>query len=474
MTENMAVDHAEKAGSWSPLLVTVGFAYLGLLIASSTQLLDPMVRHDDFPALLADPSGFYIKTLHEGRWLNYWWHLRGWASPAWLNFVVYQLFWATFAGAAAVNACGRTEQRWYTIVLALMIAVAPPAYLISLWFNTLIPGLGLVALFAVLATIIEPRKMRLLLLLFVPATLMAYTSYPLFLLAVCLTSRDARRSWRDLITLMAIFVFSFAMGIFLIYCLNYAEHGIFGIPMAEWRNPNPVRDMASLTTNLELVLDFLGKSAATIAFHFPPFIVAHGLLLIGGMLILARVDPWVTLYILTGLVAGICLLCLQIIMAGVTVPVRAITFAWVLYCVVCVRVALLARDRGGLWARMARNVLVLITASYMLQTAIQYLNFRDWQVQTRNLAAQTSYQSGPIYVIGSYLDLPAADKAGIQEARGLRLRLTYLTGRKVYVCEETPEACKTLPEEFFSGGTQHKPKVQDVQDRTIILLPRRL
>ena len=468
----MTAGTSANGGARFPLLVTIGFAWLALLLASAVQLADPMVRHDDFPALLADPSGFYIKTLYEGRWLNYWWHLRGWVTPAWVNFAIYQLFWAIFAGAAAVNACGRGEARWYTVALALMIAVAPSALLISLWFNTLLPGLGLVALFAVLATMLGPRSMRWLLPVFVPATLMAYTSYPLLLLAVCLTARDARRSWRDLLGLMAVFIFSFALGILLIYTLNYVEHGVFGIPMAEWRNPSPARDMASLIANLGLVMDFLGRSAMALAFNFSPFVAVHGVLLAGGLILLARTDLWLALYVLTGLLAGLGLLGLQIVMTGVSVPVRAVTFAWMLYSVVLVRVALIGRDRGGLAARMARNVLILIIASYLLQTARQYLNFRDWQVRTASLAEQAGTGAGAIYVTGSYRALAGAARAGIQQPRGLRLRLTYLTGRRVYVCDETPAACAELPEAWLSDAAPQRPEVRNSPEQTLISLPR--
>lgn len=452
----------------TPLLITIGLVYLALMIASSPQLLDPIVRHDDFPALLADPSGFYIKTLHEGRWLNYWWHLRGVVTPSWLNFAIYQLFWAIFAGAAAVNACGRSEQRWYTVALALMVAVAPSAYLISLWFNTLIPGLGFVALFAVLANFLSHKNMRLLLLVFVPITLMAYTSYPLLLLAVCLTTHGTRRSWRDLIGLVTTFIFSFALGILLIYCLNYVEHGVFGIPMAEWRHPSPAHDLASLMANLGLFMDFLTNSATTLAFHFSPFIAVHGVLLIGGLIVLTRFSPWIALYILTGLLAGVGLLGLQIVVTGIDVPVRTITFFWVFYCIVCVRVALLARDRGGLSARMARNVLVLIIASYLLQTAMQYKNYREWQAQTKDMAAQTKGGTGPIYVTGSYQSLSGAAKAGIQQPRGLRLRLTYLTGRTVFLCDETPQACAKIDADPFKSDQQFE--IRNQPEQTIIVL----
>ncbi len=451
-----------------PLLVVIGLAYLALMIASLPNLLDPIVRHDDFPALMADPSRFYIKTLHEGRWLNYWWHLRGIVTPSWLNFAIYQLFWAIFAGAVAVNACGRGAVRWYTVALALLIVVAPSAYLISLWFNTLLPGLGLVALFAVLANVLGRGKTRLLLLVFVPLTLMAYTTYPLLLLVICLTHRDARRSWGDLIGLVALFIFSFALGLLVIYSLNYFEHGIFGIPMAAWRNPSPAHDLASLLANLGQFGDFLGNSAQALAFNFTPFIGVHGVLLVGSLVVLSRADPWIALYALTGLLAGLGLLGLQIVLTGIVMPVRAITFFWVLYCIVFVRAALVIHDRGGLSARMTRNALVLIIASYLLQTGLQYVNFRDWQGQTRDMAAQST-GAGPIYVIGSYKALSGAGKAGIQNARGLRLRLIYLTGRAVTLCQEKPLDCSGLDVQPL--GMDQQFEVRNLPQHTIIQLP---
>ena len=71
-------------------------------------------------------------------------------------------------------------------ILAVIIIVAPPATMISLWFNTLLPGLGLVALYAVLGVILSQSLHRALLLPFVIAGFMAYTTYPLLLLTVCL------------------------------------------------------------------------------------------------------------------------------------------------------------------------------------------------------------------------------------------------------------------------------------------------
>ncbi|MGB7241288.1 MAG: hypothetical protein WBC93_04275 [Sulfitobacter sp.] len=462
---------ATRATARGPLLMTIGLTYLVLMVCSVFQVIDPLVRHDDFPALLAAPKGFYVKTLYEGRWLNYWWHLREVVTPAWINFAVYQLFWAIFAAAAAVNACPRNQPFWVVIGLSLMIVVGPPAFLISLWFNTLIPGLGLVALFAVLSVMLRPQVTRWLLLIFVPVTLMAYTTYPMLLLAVCLTSRDTRRSWRDLMVLMTIFVISFALGMALIYTLNFYEHGIFGMEMAPWRNPTPAHDLASLLANLDRVSGFLVRSLQTLSFSFFPLMVAHLALLFGGLLVLSRNDRWATLYIIAGMVTGLSLVCLQTILTGVDVPVRAIAFIWTLYAVVCVRVLILALGHGGLYARMARNALIFVVASYLLQTAIQYSEARVWQSETRNMGNTLGPSDAPVYVIGDYMNIAGAEKAGIQNPRGIRLRLTYLTGRTVYTYEEEPEKFTDFTPEMLTNPAGSTPQIQRLGGKTVVYLP---
>jgi len=454
-----------------PLLITIGITYFVLILVSGPQALDPMLRHDDFPALLADPSGFYVKTLEEGRWLNYWWHLRGWISPAWLNFAVYQFLWATFAGAAAINACGKKEQLTYTIALALIIALATPALLISLWFNTLIPGLGLVALFAALATFLSAAHTRLLLLVFVPLTLMAYTTYPFLLLAICLTTHGITRSWRDLTALMGIFVVSFILSILLIYSINYVEHGIFGIPVAEWRGPKRAHDLASVFANLHLISDFIAESIMVISYDVVPLVVLNGLILVVAFIVSIRAEPWVTLYIFTGILTGLSLIFLQMLLNGVTVPPRALGFVWMLYCILCVRAALKGRDRGGRYASISWALIVFSVTIYFVCNAKHYFLLSEWQVETRKLADQVGDGVGPVYLMGSYKALPGAKAAGIQQPRGLRSRLTYLTEREVYSCEETPDACKELLHEITSDQTISTAIVRQFPDRTEIHLP---
>ncbi len=457
---------AQSVGSRLVLVIVATYAVM--MAISLPQLIDPLVRHDDFPALLADPSGYYLKTLHEGRWINYLWHLREWVTPAWVNFAVYQLFWVIFAAATAVNACARDEKPIYVIGLALMIAVAPPALLISLWFNTLIPGLGLVALYAVLSVFLSVRMMRALLFVFVPLTLTAYTTYPLLLLAVHLTTFHAQRSFKDLFFGVALFTASFAFGIVVIYSLNYWEHGIFGIPMAEWRAATPSVDYASTMENLQRAVGFWGKTASSFAFHFTPLMIVHLVLFAGGLLVLGRRDIWGALYIVAGFMVGFGLLTLQVLATGVELPVRANGFIWVLYAVVLVRIVIRGRQQGGLWERIPRLLLMIIVASYLLQTVRQYADGMAWQSETRRMAQELEGTDGPIYFTGDYALITGAKAAGIQNARGLRIRLVYLTGREVIDCNASAQICNAA----IGNELQNGAEIEQRESGVILRLPQ--
>ena len=91
---------AERLQLAPVFLITLVAAFL----LTGQNLLDPMIRHDDYPAFFADAPAFWNKTLHEGRWLNYIWHLREVVTPAWLNFALYQRRWGP-VGSAGLLLC---------------------------------------------------------------------------------------------------------------------------------------------------------------------------------------------------------------------------------------------------------------------------------------------------------------------------------------------------------------------------------
>ncbi|NIZ62410.1 hypothetical protein DL239_15665 [Sedimentitalea sp. CY04] len=458
----------------SVLTATIVLTSIGLLLSSGFQVFDPMVRHDDFAALLADPTGYYPKTLYEGRWINYLWHLRGVATPSWLSYLAYQFFWSVFAACLANLALGDKGLLWHRVAMALLVALVPSALLISLWFNTLMPGMAMVALYAWLSTQVDERIARGLLVVFVPLTLMAYTTYPLFLLVLCLARADTLRSFRDLVGVMILFIASFALGLVVIFTLNYVEHGVFGVPMAPWRNATPAHDLASAIENAKQIGMFLYQSGRVLGFGFTPLTMAHLVLLAAGIAVVGRRDPWRVVYLLSGIAAGLGLVFLQTVKSGISLPVRVISFAWALHAVLFVLMVLQLSENGGIRERLTRNLLIFLVMAYAAGTFQQSLIYAAWQKETRAMAAEIGEGSGSVFVTGTYKSLLNADRAGIQNPRGLRLRLTYLTGRIVITCEEQPAECVALPPDMLEDLPPGETQVHHLADKVVVRLSKQV
>ncbi|MBV2360003.1 hypothetical protein KUH32_09465 [Thalassococcus sp. CAU 1522] len=408
-------------------------ALLAVLLMSLPNLVDPFIRHDDYPAYFADPAGFWDKTLHEGRWVNYLWHLREIVTPAWLNFAVYQALWACFAASLAVAALGRSAVGFFGALLVGFVLVAPPASLIALWFNTLLPGMALVALYAVLANRLSVVAHRALLPLFVILTFMAYTTFPVLLLAICLV-RTRRRSLADLAGLWLLFVASFAAAVLTTYAINWQVHGVFGVPLADWRQANPADSLSDLRANLPLVAESLSAFLHRTSFEFVPAIWFHLGLLAVSTAVLLRRAPLEALYLHAGLATGLALVVAQVLKLGVEVPPRAFIFAWVFYGLIAVRAAQMLGDGPGLAGRLVRNAVILVAASYMLQTATQFASYRAWQGETRALSTLLEGVRGPVLVDGDPMKLASARRAFVQTRDALGYRMQQVRGRGVARC----------------------------------------
>ena len=454
MTAAMATNMGASGKTYSlqlgPTLVVV---LVAVAVMSALNLTDPMIRHDDYPALFADAPAFWNKTLHEGRWLNYIWHLREVVTPAWLNFAVYQSLWAVFVASVAVVASGPKGANWFTLVLALMMMVSPSAMLISLWFNTLIPGLAVVALYAFLACRVSNRTLRALLPGFVIVSFMAYTTYPLLLLAVCI-ARTEDHSWRDLIGLIALFCASFIAALLTVYAINWQVHGVFGVPPAEWREP-------ITATGLDGFYEKLGKLSETfkIIFHrngfgFAPLMVFFPALFVAALLVLRRRAPMEALYLFAGLTIGIALVVVQVLKLGVIAPPRAFIFAWIFAALAIVRAVQCLSETEGFAGRMGRNGVLLIIGVYFLLIFMFYGQFRDWHRDTHALAQEISASDGAVYVYGDPTAIASGDSAGLQSPHALTFRMKLLTGRELVICDETPDNCPPQPELGNQGDAE--------------------
>lgn len=405
-----------------------------VILFSLPNIADPMIRHDDYPAFFAEPEGFYGKTLFEGRWINYWWHLRELVTPAWLNYALYQALWAVFAGATALVITRGQGAALWTIALAVLIIASPPAAEIALWFNTLIPGMAIIAAFALLACRVSDRALLAWLPVFVTLSVMAYTTFPILLLAVALY-RQERRSLRNLVLVMAVFGGSFVAGILLTYTLNWFEHGVFGVELDVWRKATPASDLAGLVANLPKLNESLIYFAQRAGLNFTPTIILNLVLFAGAILVLIRRAPLEALYLITGLATGMALITLQALLMGVHVPPRAFIFAWVFFAIALVRAAMILAETTPRPARLARNLVLLVSASFMLQGAILHTAFHPWQAETRVIATLIKDQPGPVLVIGRPSQIGVARDAGIQDDMAFTYRMRLMAGRMVALCD---------------------------------------
>jgi hypothetical protein len=415
------------------------FAFLAAL-AGIQQVMDPFVRHDDYAALLRHAEGYYPKTLSEGRWLNYFWILRPFDTPHWLNYALYQGGWSIFCACVALHA-SRTKSLFYVGYLALLLAVSPQAISISGWFNTLVPGTWTLAAYAFLTLLVSPKLGVVLLLVFIPISLLTYSTYPLMFLSICLIRADAPRTLAALVTTVAVFVTSFALGLTLINLLNYLEHGVFGLEIAEWRTPNPLSSIEDLLRNARLIPRFFAQSATMIGFGNEPHGIFNLTVFAISLFLLGRQNLRDLVFVLAALFVGFGLLVAHILLEGTTIPFRATLFFWLLIAATISMAAEAQSDRSSMAASVGRIILMTLTfySSYLAHRA--YATYNDWQRSTLELAAGIPGAQSTAYIYGSYIALEGGLEAGIQDARGLRLRLFHLTGANVILCRETPEFC---------------------------------
>jgi hypothetical protein len=448
---------------------TVLWLCLAAIFAISLpNLIDPMIRYDDYPALFADGGLFWEKTLNEGRWVNYIWHLRKLVTPAWLNFAIYQTLWALFAATLATVVVRQKGLTFFKGTLALLILVSPSALLISLWFNTLLPGLGLVAIYGLLACRVSNRALNLLLPIFVVATFMAYTTYPLLLLAICLFRQD-KRSVSKLIGLLSLFTISFITAILLTYTINWSVHGIFGVPLAEWREATPAHTLVEMRDNLPKLWETFNAFITKSSFDFYPAQIFHVALMIAATAVLLRYAPLEALYIYAGLITGITLIVLQVLKLGVTIPARTLIFAWVFYAIAVVRAAEILSTKHAFSGRMACNAALLIVGSFSLQSYKQMNQYRDWQLETRQISQQIAGYSGPIFTKGQPMLLASAVRAGIQSDIAFEFRMLQLVGLDVITCNTNGALCKGAMD--VSEVPISLPSISKFEDGTVIHFP---
>lgn len=418
-----------------------------LVVAGTGQITDPFLHYDDYPALLLQPEGYVSKTLSEGRWFNYLWHLRGIETPPWANFQAYLAGWALFVAAAALNIF-RSAQLRYPMLLSALIVLSPQTTLISGWFNSLIPGMWLMAAYSVSTLFVSARTGSLLLIPFVPIAIQAYTPYPFLMFAICLLREDRDKSLSGFIRVTLLFLVAFGAGILLTFSINFAVYGIFGVELAEWRDPNPAHDLAGLVANLPK----LGESL-----HWAFLMTGFGKLwlsvfLTGGFLfslvVLLRHDRVEVLALLTAMMSGLAVLSLHAVQEGILFPFRATYFLWFGIAVSLLRAIYLVQFHNDDRTRAPFGVLLVITCYIGLFVATHHRSLSSWQAETRDIAARVPADTEMIYIFGSYLAQNGHGGSMAQMPRDFSSRMRLLTGADTRMCSEAPSGCRGVEPPF--------------------------
>jgi len=454
-------------------LIWLSLLCFGALVLAYLPLItDPFIRHDDFPALIGTFDIAYGKALDEGRWLNYWWQFRPfrWSSP--VQFLLYLTAWSMFSAATALIMLDREAGGWYKGYLALFVALSIPAYLISFWFNTLLPGVWVITLFALAVVFLPHRAALALLLVAVPLSFMAYTTYPFLLLSLVLLSHKAPKTYTAMAVTVAVFFVGLGLAVLTAYSLNYLYHGIFGIPVADWRDPNEVRSLADLLANIEKQKAYLARALSQMGGGTETNGLVVLSLFIAAWALLLKWNRILAVGIFVAVAAGLAPLFGKALMSGVQVPLRALGWVWILLGLSFVSVAMHLSKTPGRWlsvTRLAIMYVLLFKALLIGKTMYRFLP--PWQNATAELASAVPADTETIYVYGDYWGLEGARRAQIQFSRGLSLRLTYLTGADVIICDETPVACQDEDPPFDTSSWAHVPVVAVEGQKVYILLP---
>ena len=425
------------------MFLTVFVVVLALLLyVYWANLPDPFVRHDDFPTVLGLPERYYEKTLNEGRWLNYWFIAKPFTLPTQVSIVLYLLAWAVFSAAFAVHALGERVEIFpgARFLLASLIALTPQMFEIGQWFNTVLPGAWVLALFG-LVCLFAPRRAAILsMLAFVPLGFSAYNTYPFYMLALLLCRVDHERTLRDLVGVIAVFVLAFAIGMYGTYAINWYAHGVFGIEEADWRQPNYVHSLVDLRENTQELAKFVAYLLEV--YGFGSRLLGYGIFSAAtlAVLVMLRYNRTLTLYAYSPVLLGLGLLGAYTLMTGITVPVRATAFMWFVSAfslVLCVQVL----GRGMLMRAGLVAMLFAVLAFWTQREVRSFGLFQVWQGATRDLAAQVAADSERIVVFGSLAMIDGARSAGIQSFDGLGYRLRMITGKPVAMCRDADVDC---------------------------------
>ncbi|MEW1952082.1 hypothetical protein [Terrabacter sp. NPDC080008] len=350
------VDRGRQPPRWA--VITVVLVLAVLVTDLFAQALWPLLRADDWPYLLpAHTPGTidnWAKNLREGRWLNYlWWLAIGqhttttWASVT--HVTAYVLF---VAGLWRLLWRDDRRTHWAVQVLVGLALFASVTWVQLLYWPATQVSSALVAAAGVWTLPLAARRRGRFGAWLLVVTVLSVLSYPpvaavLFVAAVV---HLGRMPWRRLLLLTLGWVGSFALGVGVIYTLNWFAFGHFGLEIAAWRHPNPLHDLASLRTNVRRA-----ASSAAGLLRLSPVATVAGVLAVVAGLLSPVVRPLMTrLLVALAVVAG--LEAAQTVVTGVATAPRGELWIWLALVLPAV---LLLRD-PGVWSRVGMGMLAVL------------------------------------------------------------------------------------------------------------------
>lgn len=402
MHSTTTLGHGNPHLRWQVLVfvvVVVAFLYL------AGQLTAPFIAGDDWGALLpASQQGGtalpWANTLEDGRWINYLWYLVSvHFSPLGSN----ALFTMAYLAVSGAIASLVVDKRLF-ILCALAVFFSPMLSELSLWPTTLFIS---VALCTVAITILATCSERAILPVVFVSTFALVMAYPPLASVVLIgaAARQSKPTVKPTVLIAVAFLVAFAVSVLVSFALNAWLHGHFGVVVAKWRTPHPLRGVGDLGANLRIA----ATNWFAIGQRYKVPIVCT---VVAAALVLSRRETRPRgLALIFALVICCCVDLGITVIAGVGNPGRTYVWLWVAACLLC---ALAASQGVALYRYSGIALLVALT---VYGATFAWHNYRTYRpivtyISTLGQAVRAHWNTAPhttIVLAGSLMRVPMND-----------------------------------------------------------------